>query len=125
MVGPQTIRDHIVPTISQAAADAGRPAPRIIATLPVCVTEDPAAIRARITKASVLYTQLPSYQAMFAREGVTEPGELAIAGSEAQVEDLIGALAEAGVTDFSVSEATPSPEERLRTRELLKRLAAA
>ena len=34
-VGPKTIRSHIVPTISDAAAAVGRPAPRIIATLPI------------------------------------------------------------------------------------------
>lgn len=39
--GPKTIREHIVPTITDAADKAGRPAPRIIATLPVCVTDEP------------------------------------------------------------------------------------
>ena len=72
-----------------------------------------------------MYTQLPSYQAMFEREGVTQPGELGLVGSEAQVEEMLGNLAEAGVTDYSASEFTPSPAERERTRDLLRRLAAA
>ena len=123
-VGPNTIRDHIVPIMAEAAATAGRPAPRVLATLPVCVTNNPDAIRERISRTSAMYGQLPSYRAMFEREGVEQPGELAIAGSEAHVEDALGRLAEAGVTDYAASEATPSPEEKLRTRELLKRLAS-
>ena len=55
---------------------------------------------------------------------MTEPGELGLVGSEAEVEDGLGALADAGVTDFAASEFTPSPEERERTRELLRRLTA-
>ena len=122
-VGPNTIRDHIVPTIREAAASAGRKTPRVLATLPVCVTNNPVAIRSRISEGAAMYAQLPSYQAMFEREGVTEPGDLGLVGSEAEVEDRLAALADAGVTDFAASEFTPSAEERERTRELLRRLA--
>ncbi len=122
-VGPRTIRDHIVPRLSEAAEAAGRDQPRVLATLPICVTDDPAAIRQRITAGAAMYSTLPSYQAMFEREGVTEPGELGLVGSEAEVEEMLAGLAEAGVTDYSASEFTPSPDERERTRELLKRLA--
>ena len=51
-VGPRTIREHIVPTIVAAASKAGRPAPRIIATLPVCVTNDAAERRCRVLLAA-------------------------------------------------------------------------
>ncbi len=124
-VGPKTIRTHIVPLLSEAAARAGRSAPRVLATLPICVTDRPAAIREQITQMSSMYAQLPSYQAMFEREGVSEPGALGIVGSEAEVEDALGVLAAAGVTDFAASEFVPTPDEKLRTRTLLKRLATA
>lgn len=123
-VGPKTIRDHIVPTINEAAAEAGRETPRVLATLPVCVTDDPDGVRARISATAAMYTELPSYQAMFEREGVSEPGALGLVGSEAQVEDMLAGLADAGVTDFAASEFTPSPDERARTRTLLRELAA-
>ena len=124
-VGPKTIRTHIVPELNDAAAQAQRTStPRVLATLPICVTDDPAGIRERITKTSAMYAALPSYRAMFEREGVSEPGDLGIVGSEAQVEEALGVLAEAGVTDYAASEFTPSPDEKLRTRALLKRLAA-
>ncbi len=124
-VGPKTVKEHIVPIIGQAAADAGRSEPRVVATLPICVTDDPAGIRSRITASATMYTQLASYQAMFEREGISEPGELGLVGSEAQVEEMLAGLAEAGVTDFAASEFTPSPEERERTRALLVAAAAA
>ena len=125
-VGPKTIRTHIVPSLNEAAAAAGRSAsPRVLATLPVCVTDDPTEIRGRITQTSAMYARLPSYRAMFEREGVSEPGDLGIVGSEAEVEDALGVLAVAGVTDFAASEFTPTPDEKARTRALLKRLAAA
>ena len=124
-VGPNTIRTHIVPTLLEGAHTTGRPAPRVVATLPICVTDDPVGVRDRITRTSAMYAQLPSYQAMFAREGVNHPGALALVGSEAEVEDALGVLAEAGVTDYAASEFTPSQDERERTRGLLKRMVAA
>jgi F420-dependent oxidoreductase-like protein len=122
-VGPKTVREHIKPRLTEAAAAAGKSAPRILATLPVCVTDDEAGVRGRISKTLSMYGQLPSYQAMFEREGVSEPGELAIVGGENQVRDLIGELAEAGVTDYAASEFTTNADEGERTRAVLKSLA--
>jgi 5,10-methylenetetrahydromethanopterin reductase len=122
-VGPRTIRDHIVPTLSEAAATAGRTKPRIIATLPICVTNEPKKVRAAIDKTLSMYGQLPSYRAMFEREGVGGPGDVALVGDEDAVINMIDALRDAGVTDFAPSEFTASPEERRRTRALLKSLA--
>jgi alkanesulfonate monooxygenase SsuD/methylene tetrahydromethanopterin reductase-like flavin-dependent oxidoreductase (luciferase family) len=42
MTGPRTLASHIVPTIARAAAAAGRPDPRVVAGLVVCVTGDEA-----------------------------------------------------------------------------------
>lgn len=122
-VGPKTIREHIKPRLFESAAAAGRPTPRIIATLPVCVTADEVGVRARISRNLAMYGELPSYKAMFEREGVAGPGELAIAGSASQVRDAIEAMREAGVTDFAASEFTTSAEELQQTRELLTSMA--
>jgi len=120
-VGPRTVREHIKPRLSEAADAAERPQPRIIATLPVCVTEDEDRIRGLISKNLKMYSQLPSYKAMFEREGVTEAGELALVGSAAKVQDLLASVAESGVTDFAASEFTTNAEEQANTRELLKK----
>ncbi|HTO57149.1 MAG TPA: TIGR03564 family F420-dependent LLM class oxidoreductase [Pseudomonadales bacterium] len=119
-VGPRTIREHIVPTIGAAAAKAGRPAPRIVATLPICVTNEAEKVRATIDRNLAMYGKLPSYRAMFDREGVNGPGDIALIGDEDTVASMIDDLRAAGVTDFAPSEFARSPEERTRTRTLLK-----
>src|SRR3954469_34176 len=45
MTGPSTVSSHIVPLMTAAAEKAGRPAPRVVVGLPVCVTQDPDAAR--------------------------------------------------------------------------------
>lgn len=118
-VGAKTVREHIAPRINDAAAAAAQPAPRIVATLPVCVTDAPAAVRERIASGLSMYGKLPSYRAMFDREGVDGPADLAIVGSEGEVEDELRKLAEAGVTDFAASEFVLNREDGERTRALL------
>ena len=121
-VGPKTIKEHIAPTITEAASVAGRAQPSIVASLPTCVTDDPESVRAKISKGLSMYGQLPSYRAMFDREGVEGPGDVAFVGSAQQVEDSINLMREAGVTDFSPTEFFTNSDEASATRELLKGL---
>jgi F420-dependent oxidoreductase-like protein len=100
MTGPATIEDHIGPTIRAAAEDAGRPLPQIGVGLPVCVTGDPAAARAKAAEVFAVYGHLPSYRAMLDREGVGGPADVAIVGSAAEVAAEVRRLVEIGVTDF-------------------------
>ena len=123
MTGPATIRDYIVPTISEAAAAAGRPSPRVVCLLPVCVTDDPDGARARANRVFAIYAQLPSYRAMLDREGAAQPGDVVLTGDEAAVAAQIRALDEAGVTDFVAVEYSRG-EDQVRTRALLKSLAS-
>ncbi|MEM7077530.1 MAG: TIGR03564 family F420-dependent LLM class oxidoreductase [Pseudomonadota bacterium] len=121
-VGPKTIAEHIAPTIRAAADAAARPAPQIVASLPVCVTRDADAVREKIGRGLRMYGQLPSYRAMFEREGVAGPADVAIVGDAAQVRDGIARMRDAGVTVFSPTEFFTSPEEAQETRTLLKSL---
>ena len=122
MTGPETIANHTVPTITEAAAEAGRPAPEIAAGFPVCVTDGSDAanqsVRERAAKEYAIYGQLPSYRAMLDREGYEGPADLAIIGSAAEVEDRIRGMAEAGVTTFTAAE-FGERDQRTATRELL------
>ena len=118
-VGPKTVREHIAPRLGEAAEAAGRPKPRIIATLPVCVTDEVDAMRGLVSKLLSHYGNLPSYRAMFEREGVDGPGDIALIGDEAFVRGKLEELADAGVTDFAATEFTPAEPDRARTRELL------
>ncbi len=121
MTGPATVRDYIVPTIRAAAQEAGKPAPRVVCILPVCVTDDPDGARARAARVFEIYGQLPSYRAMLDREGAQGPADVAIVGGEDTVAGQITALADCGVTDFVAGEFAIG-DERLRTRSLLKTL---
>ena len=100
MTGPATIGSHIVPTIRAAAAAASRPEPRIGVGLPVCVTDDTDAARAKASEVFAIYGQLPSYRAMLDREGAGGPADVAIVGDEAEVKDQVRRLADLGATDF-------------------------
>lgn len=121
MTGPKTLRDHVVPHITAAAEAAGRTAPRVVAILPVCVTDDPAEARARAAKVFEIYGFLPSYRAMLDREGVGGPGDVAIVGDEDTVTAQVRALAEYGVTDFVAGEFAGGRDGE-RTRALLTSL---
>ena len=118
MTGPATLANHTAPTINEAAAEAGRPAPQIVAGFPVCVTSDVETARARAAKDLVVYGTLPSYRAMLDREGLGGPEDIAIIGSAAEVSDRISGLADCGVTSFAGS-AFGTLDEQATTRETL------
>lgn len=100
MTGPATIGSHIVPTINKAAAEAGRPAPRVVCALPVCVTNDEAGARAKAAEEFMVYGFLPSYRAMLDREGVEGPADVALVGDAASVRAGIERIFDAGATEF-------------------------
>lgn len=116
MTGERTLAEHIVPTITRAAADAARSQPRVIASLPICLTSDPAAAREAASKIFAMYGTLPSYRAMLDREGAAGPGDVALAGDETELRDALRRLSDAGVTDFAASffEADEGASERTR-----------
>ena len=122
MTGPRTIAEHSAPVIKEAAAEAGRAEPEIVAGFPICVTdgsdEANTETRARAAKSFAMYGTLPSYRAMLDREGYEGPGDIAIIGGAAEVEDRIHGLTTAGVTTFAASE-FGSRDQRGATRELL------
>jgi len=99
-VGMRTLEGFTVPTISRAAAAAGRPRPRVVVQMPVWVTNNVAAAREELATALSHYLTLPSYIAMFEREGVQSPAELAIVGDETAVEAGIRRVAACGGTDL-------------------------
>lgn len=123
MTGPATVRDHIVPSITKAAADAGRPSPRVVCVLPVCVTDDPGQARVSAGKAFAIYGQLPSYRAMLDREGAAGPGDVALVGDEDAVAGQLRTLADAGVTDFVAGEYARG-EDGPRTRAFLRAIVS-
>lgn len=121
MGGPRYLAEHAVPTISAAASAAGRPAPRIVAGTPICVTDSADAVRERANRAFGRYGELPSYRAVLDRqqEGAS-PADVALIGDEATVLAGIEAYRAAGVTDLVASVYAPRGEDAERTYALLK-----
>ena len=113
-----------MPKLTAAAKEAGRPQPRVAVGLPVCVTDDPEGAREIASKAFAVYGTLPNYQRMLEKEGAAGPRDVAIVGSEAQVEQQIRGIASAGATDFfaPIFPDKSGRESVERTRALVKSL---
>lgn len=117
--GPKTIASYIKPTIDEAAASAGRNAPRIMALVRICVTDDREAAFAQAQDVAAWYASLPSYAAVLDREGLSEPAELHLIGSWEHVLDGLGAYAAAGVTDLRIEVTAPNETDRDATKAAL------
>ena len=124
MVGPETLAQHIAPRICEAAQAANRPAPRILAGLPICLTEDPGRARAFAAKKLMVYGRLAAYRAMLDREGASGPEDIAAIGTEDEIRQRVADYAAAGTTDLRVSDLCPTEEESSRTYDLLKQIAS-
>ena len=126
MANATAIEQHVAPLIRKAAADAGRPGPRIVAGLPVAVHDDVAEARSTVARQFSVYGQLPNYRRILAHGGIAGPAEAAVVGDEDSVAAQLRALFEAGATDVW---AAPFPvgddprASRARTRALLSSLA--
>ena len=125
MGGPKYLADTAIPAIRASAAAAGRPSPRIVSGFPIAVTANADAARKSASAVFAIYGQLPSYRAVLDVEGAADASNVAIVGSEAEVETQLRHLASIGVTDLNAS---PFPVEGDpgavgRTFELLSALA--
>ena len=118
-VGPRAIESHIAPRITAAAARAARPAPRIVAGLPIALCSDPDAARERFAPQVVGYGLLPTYRAMFDIEGADNPAEVAIFGDEAELGRALARLEGAGATDFAAQVVAVESGAATRTLEFL------
>jgi 5,10-methylenetetrahydromethanopterin reductase len=122
--GPKAIALQIKPALDDAAASAGRPAPRIVASVPVCVTSKPDAVRAVISGVLDGYNDLPSYRGVMDTEGAGGPADVSLVGSEDEVRSGLGAFADAGASDFAALEFFTDADEIAATRALLQDVAS-
>ena len=124
MTGPKTLADHVSPKLRQAAADSGRAEDdvRVVAALPISVTDDVDGARKQAAEQFSMYGYLPSYRAMLDREGYAGPEDAAVIGDEATVRDRLAELRAAGVDEYVGATFDVSPEARARTRAVLRQL---
>jgi F420-dependent oxidoreductase-like protein len=104
MADQRALAEHVVPRITKAAADAGRPAPRVIAGIPVVICRNDEVDEARAWANQVLGQAeiSPNYQRMLARGDATTMGHILAAGDESTVVDRLRGFRDAGATDLAV-----------------------
>ena len=125
MVGRDTIAGSTAPRIRAAAAAAGRPAPRVVVGLPVCVHDDRAQATARAVGIFKGYGMLPNYRRQLDAEGLGEAGEIAVVGNEAEVTEQLQGYFDAGATEVIASVYPAGDDSRgsfARTHALLEGL---
>jgi F420-dependent oxidoreductase-like protein len=133
MADERAISTHVVPNLTRAAERARRPAPRVVAGIPVCLCRDDE-VDVAVARTNRLLAEAevsPNYQRLLEHGDARNVGDILAAGSESTIEKRLRAFADAGVTDLSVR-VVPIGEGRdelvassTRTRELVASLAAA
>jgi F420-dependent oxidoreductase-like protein len=125
MARARAIESHVVPVLRTAAADAGRPAPRIVAGLPVAVHDHIGEARSAAAIYSTAYAGMANYQRILEIGGAGTPADAAIVGDEAAVRGQLQQLLDAGATDIWAAPFPVGDDARAslrRTRELLMEL---
>ncbi len=129
----RAIGAHVAPTITAAAAAAGRRPPRIVAGVPVCLCADDE-VDVAVARANRVLSESevsPNYQKLLDLGDARTVGDILAAGSEASIERRLRSFADAGTTDVSVRVVPigESREEKLassrRTRDYLASLAGS
>ncbi len=133
MADERAIGDHIAPRITEAANASGRPAPRIVAGIPVALCAESEADEARAMASEVLghahYS--PNYVRLLEHGDAEDVGDTMAAGSEATVLNRLQRYRDAGVTDLAARvvpvghDAEERDASRKRTQEFLASLCPA
>ncbi len=102
MAGTTALRQHVVPRITKAASEAGRPAPRVVVGLPIAVADDATAARDTAGNLFQVYGNLENYRRVLDRGELDGPADVAVVGTENEVADQLAAYAAAGATDLGL-----------------------
>jgi len=133
MADERAIGSYVVPALVRSSEAAGRPAPRVVAGVPVCVCRD-GEIGAAVDRTNRILAEAevsPNYQRLLEQGDARSVGDILVAGGESTIRKRLQAFADAGVTDLSVR-VVPIGEGRdqlvsssKRTRGLLASLASS
>jgi F420-dependent oxidoreductase-like protein len=125
MADERAVAEHVVPRITKAAAEVGRPAPRIVAGVPVALCRDDEVDDARAWANRVLgqAEYSPNYQRLLAQGDATSMGDILAAGDESAVVDRLRAFRDAGATDLAVRVLAFGPHREARVESLKRTLA--
>ena len=127
MADERAVAEHVVPRITKAAAEAGRPAPRVIAGVPIAICRNDEVDGARAWANRVLGQAefSPNYQRLLGRGDATNMGDILAAGDESAVLDRLRAFRDAGATDLAVRVLPFGPHRDARIESRNRTLAFA
>ena len=132
MADERAIGSHVVPSLAKAAEGAGRPTPRVVAGIPVCLCgDDEIDVAVERTNRILAEAEVsPNYQKLLEHGDARQVVDILAAGSETTIEQRLQRFADAGVTDLSVR-VVPIGDDRdtliasmKRTRAFLAELAS-
>jgi F420-dependent oxidoreductase-like protein len=131
MADERAIGQHVAPTITKAAEQAGRPAPRIVVGLPVCLCAESQIDEARERANRILGEAeiSPNYQRLLDYGDAKDIGDLCAVGDETAIAARLQSFANAGATDLSIRLLPIGPTRdaliasKHRTRDLLAALS--
>jgi alkanesulfonate monooxygenase SsuD/methylene tetrahydromethanopterin reductase-like flavin-dependent oxidoreductase (luciferase family) len=100
----RAISEHVAPRLTKAAADAGRPEPRVVAGVPValCRPDEVDGARERANQLLGHAEYSPNYQRLLDHGDATDVGDILAAGDETAVRSRLERFRDAGVTDLSI-----------------------
>jgi len=116
MADERAIGDHVAPRITKAAADAGRPPPRVVAGVPValCAKDEVGVAREKANKVLGHAEFSPNYERLLEQGDATDVGDLLAAGDEAAVAARLRSFRDAGATDLSIRVLPMGPDREAR-----------
>ena len=121
----RAVAEHVVPRITKAAAEVGRPAPRIVAGVPValCPKDEVDAARGWANRVLGHAEFCPNYQRLLDRGDATDVGDILAAGDESAVVDRLRTFRDAGATDLAVRVLALGPDRAARLESRSRTLA--
>ena len=132
MANARAVESHVQPRITRAADAAGRPAPRVVAGVPVCLCADDE-IDTAVARTNRILAEAevsPNYARLLEHGDARAVGDILAAGDDGAVEKRLRAFLDAGATDLSIRVVAigDTRDERLasmeRTRTFLATLAS-
>jgi F420-dependent oxidoreductase-like protein len=130
MADERAISEHVLPRVTKAAAEAGRPPPRIVAGVPVALCSTGELESARQTAKETLghAEYSPNYTRLLEHGDAREIDDVMALGDESAIAERLGRYRDAGVTDLMArtvplgESAEARLDSRRRTLEALARV---
>jgi F420-dependent oxidoreductase-like protein len=121
----RAVGEHVVPRITKAAAGAGRPAPRVVAGVPValCGKDEVDAARGWANRLLGHAEFCPNYQRLLDQGDADDVGDILAAGDESAVLERLRAFRDAGTTDLAVRPLALGPDRASRLESRQRTLA--